>query len=274
MTDKWFRSSPLAVAVGLVAAIAWTTPALAQTETAPAATASDLPDAKKVIAAAIDAMGGKKAFEDVESSHIKGNMTTPMGEMSLEMFSAKPNKFLFIQSMPAMGMEITAGCDGDVGWMISPMVGGAQILEGEQLDEMREQSQMYEMVLRMEEDFEEVKTVGREKFAEHDCYKLQMKTEDGEESDAFFDVESKLPVGIKTTTQEAGQPMDVSVVFSDWKQFGDIKGFTKMTITQMGMDMVMTFEEVEFNEVDPAKFALPDEVKAMATSQPATAPGG
>jgi hypothetical protein len=282
--NKWFRLRHMAMALGLTAMVGWT-PALAQQDTAPADSqadkkpdtpAADLPPAKDLIAGAIKAMGGKKAFNDIKSSHMKGTMTTPMGNMGLEMYSAKPEKFLFIQSMPAMGMQVKAGSNGKVGWVMGPQPGETQILEGPDLTEMREQTQMYEMVLRMETDFKESQTVAKEMFGDTECYKVRMMDESGEESMAFFEVKTGLPVGIRTTAQQQGQPIEVTVVFGGWKQFGDIKGFTTMTVDQLGMQMVMTFEEVDFNDVDSTIFALPQEVKDKLAAQPAatTAPEG
>lgn len=243
-----------------------TQPAATKPDTAPP---KDLPPAKEIIDASIKAMGGKEAFEAIESTSIKATMTgSPMGDVNMTMVSAKPGRFLVTQSMPAMG-ETSIGCDGTVGWMNSPMMGGYQLLDEQQTKEMQQQSNMFRLVLKMEEDYPDHETVDKTEFNGQDCYKIKLVNPEGKEGFAFFSVDKKLIQGMEVKEETPMGAVNVSITFDQWKEIGDVKVFTKMNIEQMGMAMAMTFNEVDFNKADPAAFELPEEVKELVKKRDA-----
>ena len=240
----------------------------------PATTAKDLPKAEEIVKAALEAMGGKKAFDDIKSTSIKATMSTPMGDMTLDMKSAVPARFLLLQSFPGMG-EMSIGSDGKVGWMNNPMAGGLQLLEGEQLEQMRKQSNMYLIVFNLQEDFKELETVDRIQFNGQDCYKVKMtpKEEGRPTQFGFFSSDSKLMQGMEITQDgPMGQQMTSTISFAEWKPIEKLHLFTKMNIEQAGMQVGMTFTEVEFNKVDPAAFEPPAEVKELLSKKAGESP--
>jgi hypothetical protein len=233
---------------------------------APTTPAADLPSVEEVLEKALDAMGGRKALEAIESTSMTGSMSTPMGDMQLVMKSAKGNRFLIKQTMAGMG-DITMGSDGEVGWMNHPMMGGASLLEAEQVEEMRGQAHMYGMVMRLEEDYVTKEVVDKTDFRGAECYKVHVIDEDKQEEDIYFNAESGFIAGFESSQDQGMGPQQIVIGFEDWKEFGDIKGFTKMVIEQMGMTMEMTITEVELNNVDPSAFDLPDDVKALVAGE-------
>lgn len=248
--------------------------------TAPAASqpAKDLPKAEDVIKAALDAMGTKKVFEDLKSVAIKASMTTPMGDMSMDMKTLKPGSFLLMQVLPGMG-ESSMGSNGMVGWSHSAM--GYQLLDKENLDQVRNQSNMYRMVFNVQEDFPTMETVDLVQFNHMDCYKVKMLAKDPEMPSqfGFFAVEGKLMQGMEVSQEGPMGAMTTTITFGEWKKIDPLTLFTKLSIDQAGIQMgPMNITEVEFNNLEPTAFEPPAEVldlvkakAAEAASQPAPA---
>jgi hypothetical protein len=57
--------------------------------------------------------------------------------------------------------------------------------------------------------------------------------------------------------------MPLTTVESEYRQFGRARYPTKLTTSMMGTQMIITIAEVEFDQVDPAVFEPPAEIKAL-----------
>jgi hypothetical protein len=56
-------------------------------------------------------------------------------------------------------------------------------------------------------------------------------------------------------------------VYGDYRDFDGVTLPTQMIQRVMGMEQVMTTDSVEWDTVDPAVFALPDQIKALLEAQ-------
>lgn len=268
------RNRRRSLLLGCLAATYLSTVALAQDE-AEAAAASDLPEASELLEKAVEAMGGAKAFEGIKSTetHMSMDIAAAGMTMTMEMFSGEDGRFLVRQSTP-MG-EVGMGSDGKIAWMNNPMTGGYELLDEEQTAQSREQAGMHNMVNSIAANFEKIETVGKETFGEREAYRVSLveKAPEGDEEPAapeqfaIFDAENGLLLGMIQAT-----PMgEVAMRFEDWKEVGPIKMFHKMVVDQMGMQIIMTVDSIEFNKVDPTVFELPDKVKELAADKEADA---
>jgi hypothetical protein len=235
----------------------------------------DLPRAIDLVNASMEALGGKDKFDAIETMAIVGHMASPMGEIKMDMKSSKSGSFILNQSMAGMG-ETSMGSNGTIGWMHNPMT-GYELLPEEQAKQVKRQSNMYRMLFNIMDEFKTIETIDKVDFVGTESYKIRMtpRNEGDPEQMGFFGVEDKIFRGFEI--KQDGGPMGevtVTVQLLDWKTINDIKVFNKMTIDQMGMTMDMVFTEVEFNNVDPAVFALPEEVKTLVAelSSPAVSP--
>ena len=236
----------------------------------------DLPQAKQLLEKAVEAMGGKDAFKQIKTSRTKMSIETPMGNVAIE--SSVGEKGMFHANIDQAGMVMTSGSNGKHAWMQNPMAGGYQLLPQEQADQMRQQTSVHDIVLQMMKQFDSSKTVDMTDFNDESCFQVHLSSEKTkEEQEAFFSVKSGRLVGTTSTQEGPMGEMEITMSFNEWKKFGDLTLFTEIAINQMGMEMVMKIDEIEFNKVDPAIFAMPDEVKdliaeqeAAATSQPNT----
>jgi hypothetical protein len=113
-----------------------------------------------------------------------------------------------------------------------------------------------------------VKVVGKESFADKDCYKLSY-TRKGTPGFFFFDADSGLPMG---SVQEDGDRKSTTVL-SDWKKVGGVLFFHAIKFESTGAkarggmngDFKVTL--IEVNTLDDGAFALPEEVKKLAADR-------
>jgi outer membrane lipoprotein-sorting protein len=251
-------------------------PLRAQTPATPPVTApstqpaKNLPPAKEIIDGSLKAMGGKEAFEKLTSTRVVGKMNMMGTDATMEFITAKPNKYLVKQTAPGIG-EMQTGSNGELTWLSMPR-GGYQLLDADQAKEMRRQADVYRIVWHMQDDQKEFQTVDRLTFRNADCYKVRLVDEHGKEQFAFFNAESKLAQGLEMTEEGPMGPVTATLTFDEWKQIGDVKVFTRITIEQMGVQQKLDLTDVEFNKVDDAVFEPPDAVKELAKKQPSPPP--
>ncbi len=230
---------------------------------------SNLPEAKELFKAMLNAMGGKEAFDKIKSTYVVAEMNTPMGDMKMESRFANPDKFLMEQDVPGMGRQ-RMGSDGKVGWMHNPMM-GYDLIDSEQLEGMTRQANMHMMLLQFDDEFEEMTTIERAEFKGKDCYKVKLVPKEGNGTQhGYFNRESGLLEAMEIEQRgPQGRGMTMTMEFDEWKEVDDVKLFHKLHIDQMGMRMTMTFTKIELNAVDNEVFELPEQVRALARERDA-----
>jgi hypothetical protein len=252
-------------ALAVVCALGFAAPLSAQTATAPAPQAkpaADLPAAEKIIEKYIEAIGGRAAMAAIESIHMKGTLSVPANGMggTMEMWAAKPNKNLVKQTIAGIG-DSTEGFDGTVAWMNSPM-SGPMLLTGEQLKQRTADSD-FAALLNPSSRYSAMKTLEKTTFDGKEAYKLSMTRKEGGEDIEFYDVSTGLKLGSVATRKSPMGDITVTSTLSDYQKFGGLLQPMKMKQSVTGIDIMITFTEVEYNKVDPAVFALPAEIKAL-----------
>ena len=225
-------------------------------------TAEKLPSAREVINRHVKAIGGREMLMARSSSHATGTIEMPAAGLkgTLELFQAKPNSMLMRVSLPGVG-DVQEGFNGKVGWSISPMTGPA-LLQGKQLEERRLDADFY-ADLQPEKRYESVTVVEKTTFEGRPAYKVRMVKKGGGEDFQFFDVESGLKVGSIATRESPMGAVTATTVETDYKPFGKLLTPTKLTLTTMGIQQVMTIQTVEYDNVDPSVFEPPAQIKAL-----------
>jgi hypothetical protein len=247
--------------------------------TQPAATmpAKDLPSASKIIQDSVEALGGKKAIDSVKSMSIKGTIANPMmpQQMTLEAKMGDHDRFLHKLELPGQG-GMAAGSDGTHTWMNNPAMGGYQLVPEPADDSLARETSIfrYGLLFRLDEDYKDFKTLDQTQFNGKDCYKVQMTPKDDPDQElfVFFATDDKLLQGLELTQEGPMGEMKTSFMFKDWKPMDDVKVYSTMEVDQMGMMTNVSLTDIEFNTVDPAAFALPEEVKSLVDGAPGAAP--
>lgn len=254
-------------AFSLAVTLAAAHPAAGQTPAAPPAPAAPakaepLPPAQSLIDRHIEAVGGRKAIQALNSVNIKGSITIPANGMTgtIEVFAARPNKTLAKTTLAGIG-EISEGFDGTVAWSKSPMT-GPMLATGDELAQKAFDAN-FDGALGIASRYEAIKTIDRTTFEGRPVYKVALTRKGGGDDIDFYDVETGLKAG---STIERKNPMgtiSVTTTLSDYKKFGALLHPTVMKQAMTGVQIVTTFTSIEYNTVDPSVFELPAEIKAL-----------
>jgi hypothetical protein len=201
-----------------------------------------------------------------------------MGNMTMEMYSAKPDRFLIKQEMMGMG-EMNTGFNGKVLWTSNPM-SGAQLLPTEAAEDASGQANMYAMMLRLEKDTTSMATIDDTMFQAQPCYKVELTDAAGDKQFAYFNKQSRHLVGAEQSMDSPSGPTSSSIAFSDWRKIGDLTMFHRVTVSQGPMTFDLVFTEIKFDAVPDSMFDLPADVKRLVAerdtppeTQPTTQPG-
>jgi hypothetical protein len=259
-----FRSRSFIRASVVVAVVAGASVGRAQVA-APAA--ASLPAAKDVIARYVTAVGGSKALLHVKSVRTTGVFEMPAAGLKgdVVVVQSLPNKMVMTTTIPGVG-EINSGFNGEVAWSVNPMQ-GARLLEGRELEQLREESGIA-AILRRAEMTSSMETVAKSEMQGQACYQVKVVYKSGRESTECYSVESGLLVGAVTKQTSPMGTVDVTTLVSDYKEIGGIKTAMKTTMQMMGQEQVMTFSKVEYDGPDDAKaFELPPAIKTMVEAK-------
>jgi hypothetical protein len=221
-----------------------------------------LPAAQTIIDRHVEAAGGRKAFDAVNSVTIKGSLTIPANGMTgtLEVSAARPNKSSVKTNIAGIG-EVLEGFDGTTAWSMSPMT-GPMLATGAELEQKVFDSD-FDRAMGIPHKYESIKTAERTTFEGRPVYRVELTRKGGPTDVEFYDVETGLKAGgIIERTNPMGTISMTSAV-SDYKKFGDLLQPTVMKQTVTGVQIITTFTSIEFNKVEPAVFELPAAIKAL-----------
>ena len=222
-----------------------------------------LPEARAIIDRHVKEIGGRQALLGYKSMHTTATLTMPGAGITgpMEIWAtAEPQRTLVKMNIPGVG-EIMEGFDGTHAWSINPMTGpilktGAEAFEAKFDGDFRND-------LRDPKKYPTVKTIEKTTFEGRPCYKVQLTRSDGGQDVDFYDVATGLRAGSQNVRQTPMGPMTTTSVESDYKKIGKLLVATKMSQKVMGIEQVITLNEVEYDKVDPAVFALPAPIKAL-----------
>jgi|GEM_PF-4725421 len=227
-----------------------------------------------VAARAIDALGGPDAIDRIESVYFKINISAPEPVGTRELYWSRDGGLVVV--VTRQGVEIEQGIVGSIGWVRDPG-GRASLLPESDLDQSRRETVAHLIAL------------GFERFSEHGYKRLdesnevngQIDAKDthqlvyGDEKTGFttihHDVDTGLPLAIEhfrmqdlvTFTTRLGEWLDVE----DKKFFGSATVTVKPTVGEALPPTTLTFEAIEVNSVDPARFIVPADVQQLASER-------
>ncbi len=209
----------------------------------------------------IDALGGEKALRAHSSSVAKGKMEIAAMGISgdLTIWSSAPNLFLMVADL-GMGV-MTTGYNGEVGYSDNPMT-GPMILEGSQLSQTLQQADFYGP-LNWEATYPTAETLELTDFKGTSAYKLRLVDATGTEVFQYFAEDSGLLIGFEGNQSSPMGEVFVTATVSDYQEFGGVNTATVTSIDMMGTEVKQVIESISYEDVEAAKFELPDSIKAL-----------
>ena len=231
-------------------------------EEKPAAANKPLPSSKDVLERYTKAIGGKEAFMKHKSQRAIGTieMSAQQAKGKMEAHAARPNKLLMKTMLPGVG-EISTGFDGKTAWMKTALT-GSMLLEGKMREEVARDAE-FDKALRDPADYKTMEVLGIEEFNGEECYKLHLVHRTGFDSIEYFSTKTGLQRGHVATEETPFGAVKATTLITDYNQFGNLFLPSRIAQTAMGMEMVTSIDRMEFDNVDPAIFELPADVKAL-----------
>jgi hypothetical protein len=225
-------------------------------------TPANLPTARDVIDKYVAAVGGRDAILKARSRSAKGRfeIRTQGLNGTLQMFAAAPDKALMRITIAGLG-DIVSGFDGNVGWILNPMT-GPMVLSGTELAQARDDADFYSD-LHDDTRFSRLEIVGIEDFDGRPCYRLRLVRKSGAEDFEFFDTETALLAGTIVKRDSPLGQISATHVLSDYRSFGGLRVPTKVIQRMVGIEQILTIEEMEVDSVDPSVFEPPAEIRAL-----------
>ena len=235
-----------------------------------AAETKPLPSAKQILERFAKAIGGKEVFMQSKSQHARGTVQMPAQGVNgtLNVYAARPNKLLMKMTIKGVG-EFNTGFDGQTAWMSSALT-GPMLLEGKMRDEIATQAD-FDHALHDPADYKSMEVLGAENFNGEECYQLKLVHRTGFASTEYFSIKTGLQRGFTATQESPLGPVTATTVVTDYKQFGPLLMPSRTSQKAAGVETIMTMDEMEFDQVNPAVFELPAEVKALLETPEAPA---
>ena len=215
-----------------------------------------LPTVDQVLEKYVQAIGGKAAFEKLNTRVMKGTHTLPDGTaLPVETYQAAPNKLVSV--MTTKNGEVMNGYNGTTGWTKNPR--GQRELSGAQLEQMRRAADFYADV-KPKETFPDLTFSGRQKLGDRDVYVLESKASDAAIEKLYFDTQTGLLLRIQTITQTLLAPLPSQTDFEDYREVDGVKlPFTiRQSFVDYRNDWTRKYTEVKHNvPIEDAKFNPP-----------------
>ncbi|MGB1551766.1 MAG: M16 family metallopeptidase [Schleiferiaceae bacterium] len=189
-----------------------------------------------------EAMGGVEALKALSAIDMKAHLEIPGMPGKIKMRTAKmtPGKFMMEQSMQGMTVMKMTYVDG-VGKQSGMQ--GKKDLEGEELEELKEQAAYVVDELAWMEDLESFTFDGQTLMDGKAVYQVS----EGDKT-MYFDVATGLFYKSTETTETPQGDMAVTTTIEEWGEFGGVKmpKVTKQSAGQQQFTIIV--DSIEFNE--------------------------
>jgi len=216
----------------------------------------------------IDAEGGSQAYANIVSRVLHGQLEMVGMGMTAKFTSWNAGSGMYRESMSLEGMgNFEQGRLGEIAWGIDPIQGG-RLLDGVE-EEMNYRSSKLHPLLRVEEDYKEMKLVGEADVNTVSCWQLDMVSNSDQKETWFVRKDNHLVQRVKSMV-EAPMVGKINLTMDtlDYREIDGIMIPHRMEIEQGPQKMVMSIDRVEHNgEIQAVQFALPDTIQKLVNQR-------
>jgi hypothetical protein len=245
-------------------------PAKAEQE-APAEQAKpSLPDAAELLAASVEAVGGKAKLDSVQSFHLEGTIGAPKQGLSGKVETWwKGGNFYMVQTIPGLGIN-RSGKKDNVVWAEEP-INGLRKLEGKEAEQ-----HMWASSLLLPADwnafFESATTAGERTIDGKKVFDIELVAKSGAKLTITLDATSHLMVEQAFSVYSPMGSMPVKIRSTDYRDVDGMKIPFKQVTDASLMELTQQLTKVELNaEVDEDNFGYPaGDVPVVDAKKPET----
>ena len=211
----------------------------------------------------VEAVGGKRAFEGIQTRITEGSMTrpklvNPSGKpFTIEIYQKAPDKYLMVTT-GADGSATYQGYNGKVGWVKTPNI--QRELNSDESAQVKAQIDFYKE-LTLKDRFSSLKVTGKLKIGDRDAYVVEGVNASGKTEKLFFDTESSLLVRRVVFDKTILGLDPVQTDYLDYREVNGIKLPFTVQLSYLDNSHYGTtrkFSQIRHNvPVDDAKFEMP-----------------
>lgn len=226
-----------------------------------------LPPAASILDRYIEVTGGKAAWLAIRTEVRKATLERPSAgvKMAITAWRAAPNRSYLLLEAPGLG-RVEEGTDGETVWGRSTMQ-GPRIKQGGERDGSLLAATL-NSDLRWREFFPEAETRGVDDVDGQPCYRVELHTTGGLRQVRFYSKQTGLLVKNVLITKGPMGEITADSYLTDYRRVNGVLVAFKVSTKVLGMTTTLAIESLEFNqEIDPAVFAVPDDIRALAGKQ-------
>ncbi|MEM7054124.1 MAG: hypothetical protein AAF446_06200 [Pseudomonadota bacterium] len=230
---------------------------------------TELPDARSLVDAHIEASGGMEALERQLDSTTQGRFVMPAASMegTMTMYSRTPTERAMMIELEGIGTIHSGYKDGQA-WSVDPFMGPRLITDVE-LD-MQIESNEIGALIRSEEYVESMQTVGTAEYDGKPCFKVNVVWKSGRESIDCYSGDTGLMIAQEATVESPMGSMQMVTVFTDYKPFEsngvEITLPAVTNVMSMGQQQQLIIDSVELGAPADEHFELPPAIITLMES--------
>jgi hypothetical protein len=218
---------------------------------------SNLPQGQNVLDSVVDAEGGRAAFDRLHTRALRGQIEVPGKGLSgpIAIYQAAPGKE---RSEMFGGVE---GTDGEIAW--ENVVTGPRAKQGAERRSVLRRA-VFNPDANWRKVYQSADCQGVENANGVECYRVQLKTFEGEPVTLWIDKKSHMPVKEMSTEHRPDGDYPLEISYEDYRKVDGIWFPYRQRHKIAGTEMVVTFDRVEHNALIPsAQFEPPAAVKKL-----------
>jgi hypothetical protein len=226
----------------------------------PAATPeAGLPAGSALYGKHVDAIGGLDNLKAIKTLVTKARFTTSNAAAApgrLEVYKEAPGRMYKLLDVIGM-VTLETWCDGTSVWVRNSNTGASK-LSGDAAAEVAQEASIVGE-LDYTSHFRELKTLGKESFADRECYAVQATGNDGKMRTIYFDAQTGLIQGARIPIP--GGDKVLTLTMSDYQEFGGVKRPMKVVEDDGTNQTTVTYHTVEVNRPLKVSLEAPADVK-------------
>lgn len=223
-----------------------------------------LPTAEVLFEKHLEAIGGKTLIASKSSKTLKGSLTIASMGVSgeLNVVASAPDKIVTNVKLVQLNTTSNEGYNGTTAWKLDPMAGN-KILEGNDLEAVKKKSDFYADSLNLGKNLAKQETVDLVKIDGEEQYKVLRVNKNGEENFLYFSKATGLLIGKESIESTAYGKLPTVLKIKAYNQYEGLKIANHLVVMQGGVETVIKFDSVSFNDVPESAFAIPKEIQPL-----------
>jgi hypothetical protein len=230
--------------------------------------ADPLPSGEAILDKYIEVTGGKAAYEKVQNqvSSVVMEFVGKGVKANVTIYHAAPVKSYSVINIEGIG-RMEEGTDGTVVWDRSDLK-GPRIKKGEERAVSLRGAALGKDV-RWRDYFTKVECTGIEPIDGHVAYRVVLTPKVGQPETRYYDKTSSLLVRTNMIMKTEMGEIPAESMVSDYRKVDGVLIPFQVKQKVLGQELALTVQSIKNNvEIPPDRFALPDDVKALAESAP------